>query len=484
MHTTTTINPFSYLERNAENDPTGVFFETFDQRMTNAEALTLARQVAFEMRLLGVRPGDIVALDLPETLSMVFTEAVFHEGGSSTVLPRGYESDGSFAIPWIFSSPQTPTAPQVGATVVTVDAPFLRRVSQNPTGIEPREYESSAVSARIAFSSGTTGQPNAIAVPLSAIEFHAETAPTTWMVGEPALTFLPTSSPFGFYAFYLSVKHARPFWAVDAGDPQKIVELAVRSSATSLKASPAQIVGIVEVLERRGLTLPHVESVFCVGTAMPPALAARLRAVAGGCEVFSVYGSTEATLATARMYESDDPFDVGHLFGESRVQIVDDDDNELPEGEIGRIRHHHPHMVREYLGNPEASRAAFRGDWFYPGDLGSIRPDGGLTLAGRASEVLNAGGVKIDPVQLDLFAVAHPLVLDAASFAYETASGVSQIGIALVTEDGVDVQALVRALGGRFGTASPRLVVRIAEVPRNAMGKPLRRTLSESYRES
>src|SRR5690606_4523233 len=158
------------------------------------------------------------------------------------------------------------------------------------------------------------------------------------------------------------------------------------------------------------------------------------------------YGSTEAGGATARLYESDDPFDAGHVVPGSVVEIVDEDDQTVADGVVGRIRHRSVGMVHEYLGNAAATARAFSDGWLYPGDLGFIRPDGGLTLTGRESEVLNAGGVKIDPNRLDHFALQNPKVSDACSFQYLANSGIQQIGIALVTEDDVDVQALVADL--------------------------------------
>ena len=478
------MNPFIYLARHAQSNPSGVFVETAEQRILNAEAHDLVRRIAYELRQLGVKPGDLVALDLPEVLSMLFTEAVFHEAAVSTVLPRGFVADGAFTIEWIFSSAVPAPASQGGARVVSVDSDFVRRVEKNPIGIAVREFESELSHARLAFSSGTTGQPNAIGLTLAALEFHSANALETFMGGDPFLMLLPTGTTFGFFAFLLSARFGRPFWAVEAGSPANIVQLALRSTATSIKASPAQLAGVVDELEANGQALPAVQTVYVVGTVMPPTLAARLRAVTDGCQIFNLYGSTEATIATARYYESDDPFDAGQPFPGSIVQIVDADDRELPQGETGRIRHHHPYMVHEYLGNPDATSAAFAGEWFYPGDLGFIRSDGGLTLAGRASEVLNAGGVKVDPTQLDLFAVSHAGVLDAASFGYRTASGVTQIGIVLVTQDGIDVQALVRGFTARFGSAAPKLVARIDEIPRNSMGKPMRLALASIYAEN
>src|SRR5690606_316615 len=129
----------------------------------------------------------------------------------------------------------------------------------------------------------------------------------------------------------------------------------------------------------------------------------------------------EAGGATSRLYESDDPFDAGHITPGSSVEVVDEDDVPLPQGEVGRIRHRSFGMVHEYVGEPEATARAFRGGWFYPGDLGFIRSDGGLTLTGRETEVLNAGGVKIDPNRVDHAAMENPSVSDACCFEYTSA---------------------------------------------------------------
>ena len=138
-------------------------------------------------------------------------------------------------------------------------------------------------------------------------------------------------------------------------------------------------------------------------------------------------------------------------------------------------------MADRYLGNAEASARAFKDGWFYPGDLGFIRPDGGLSLAGRDSEILNAGGVKVDPNRLDHFALTIPGVRDASSFEYETSSGVPAVGIALVADDDIDVNGLLADLKAEFSTAAPSLVARVDAIPRTRNGKPLRRQLAEEH---
>jgi acyl-coenzyme A synthetase/AMP-(fatty) acid ligase len=472
-------NPFLYLQANADASPDAVFAQSPDQVLTNAEAVVYAKKVAYEMRRLGVKAGDVVALDLPDMLSIVFTEAVYHEGGVSTVLPDGFVADGAFRVDWIFSR-KTPT-PQKNARVVMVDLRFLQQVDQNPYGITPSEAPIDIL--RIVLSSGTTGAPKAIAMGRD-MELAMDAALASWFRSGPHLVLMDIGTARGIGELFLSVKGRRPFLSVGGATPAEIARVARQNSVKSVKGSPAQLVGLVDELEASGRTLPSIEKVYFSGTSMPPGLASRIRQVTEGCTVFSNYGSTEVGGIAVREYNSDDPFDAGKVSPGALLEIVDDDDVALPNGEQGRIRVKTPGMSTEYLGNPEATLRTFKDGWFYPGDLGVIRADKGLTLAGRESDIINAGGVKIDPARLDQFALNVDGVIDACSFGYTTTSGLLQIGIALVVEGDFDAQALSSGLTREFGAAAPRLIARVDSVPRTATGKPVRRTLAERFGES
>jgi long-chain acyl-CoA synthetase len=477
------VNPFSYLEHNAQVAPDGAFVTTSKQTITNAEALINVKRIAYELRRLGVKPGDMIALNLPEVLTLLFVEAALHEAAASTSLPPGYDPDGAFPVDWFITSTTGDAAPS-GSRVITVDDAFLALIEQNPYGIRPLDFASSDSLLWVMYSSGTTGKPSALPALLGNIEGYGRSAREPWMRDGSYLSFLPAKTPTGLFGFLTSVRQGVAFLAVGDNVPAETVELIARNNVLSLVISPAQVASFVRELESTGRSLPQIRSVYAVGMAMSPELSARLRSATDGCEIFSVYGSTEARTAALRNYETDDPFDVGQIIPGAEIQIVDDDGTVLPDGEVGRIRHRSEFMNHEYLGDPEGSAASWIDGWFYPGDLGSIRPDNGLTLAGRASEIINAGGVKVNPVRLDQFATKHSGVLDAAGFGYETADGILQVGIALVTEDDFDVQALIREFETEFGPAAPRLVARIDAIPRNQMGKPLRRELADRYRKS
>ncbi|NYF09486.1 acyl-coenzyme A synthetase/AMP-(fatty) acid ligase [Leifsonia sp. AK011] len=469
-------NPFLYLQKNADENPRGVFLYTPTQTITNADAVVHAKKIAYELRRLGVKPGDIVALDLPDQLSIMFTEAVYHEGGISTVIPDDATIDPRVPVTWLFTN--RGTTPPSTAQAVQVDARFLQQVDENPYGIRPSEEPIETL--RIVFSSGTTGTPKAIALGRR-MEMLMDAALPRWFQGSPYLSLMDTGTVAGIGEFFLSVKGGQPFLSAGGASPTVLIDMIDKHQVKTLKGSPAQAVAIIDALEAQGRTLPSVQMAMLAGTVMPPAATERARRAFEGCLVLTSYGSTEAGGATTRAYESDDPFDVGHVDQGSIVEVVDDDGSPVPTGTVGAIRHRSPGMAEGYLGNPEASAEVFRDGWFYPGDRGYFREDGGLTLAGRDSEVLNAGGVKFDPNVLDHAAQEHPGVLDAASFAFTSASGLLQVGIALVTTDDADAPALVERLKAQFGPAAPTLVARVDEIPRGRTGKPLRRELAERY---
>lgn len=478
MPPTAIVNPFLHLQRNAERDPRGVFSQSPDQTVTNADAIVWVRKLAYELRRLGVRAGHVVAIDLPDHLGILFAEAVYHEAAISTVIPDGVVAGDAFDVHWVFTS--RATTPQPGAQVVTVDARFLRHVEENPYGIRPSEAP--VTTLRIAFSSGTTGRPHAIALG-RAMEAFMDASIDIWFLGGPTLTLMDTGTAWGFGEFFLTVKAGQPYLCAGGADGAAIARLAERAGVRTIKGSPAQIVALVDALEAQGRTIPSIETVIVAGTVMPAGAAERMRRAADGCLVLGTYGSTEAGGATTRLAESDDPFDAGHVVPGSVVEIVDEDDRPLPTGATGRIRHRSPGMAHGYLGDPAASAAAFRDGWFYPGDLGRFRPDGGLTLTGRESELINAGGVKLDPSMLDLAALRQPGVTDACGFGYDRASGVLGIGLAVVAREDLDTALLLAALRAELGPAAPTLIARVDAVPRNAMGKPMRRTLTDRYRE-
>ena len=470
------MNPFDYLEHNARTNPDGLFLESAGTTFLNSEALTYVRKLAFELRRFSIPLGSLVALDLPSELALLFTEALFHEGLVGCVIPRAFGHRSDFEVDWVIGT-DTQNQEQ-GHNFLLVDAKFLRHIQDHPVDVTPRAFSSSQEICRLVFSSGTTGKPKAVALSYEMIEFRSQMARSVWMRDAPFMSLLDASTVSGFFTFYASVMDGRPYlspWTMEHN-----VDLLKRKSIRSIKASPTQVAGLVRQLELTETRLPDVRAAQIAGSVLPPSLAARLRERTG-CEIFNMYGSTEVGTVSARYVDSDDPFDAGFATPGSTIEIVDESDQPLPIGQLGVVRCKRPSMSDEYFHDPNSSSTNFKNGWFYPGDYGVLQPDGSLSLRGRQSEFINAGGIKLDPVQLDLFAVSLPHILDACGFGYVDTSGLQQIGLAVVTSPQVDGNAVAASLEKAFGPAAPRLLARVDEIPRNAMGKPLRAELAQDY---
>ena len=172
---------------------------------------------------------------------------------------------------------------------------------------------------------------------------------------------------------------------------------------------------------------------------------------------------------------------MGTPMDDGELQIVDDTDQPLPNGEIGIIRWRREFQARSYFRNPEASRRAFRDDWYYPGDMGFMAGDGHLHLAGRSSELINAGGVKLNPAKIDAILQASPLVSDAAVFAFET-RGIRGLSVAVVPSPTFDLEEFRNLVLKESRGLQPDFVVQVERVPRNAMGKVLREEIANELR--
>jgi acyl-CoA synthetase (AMP-forming)/AMP-acid ligase II len=98
----------------------------------------------------------------------------------------------------------------------------------------------------------------------------------------------------------------------------------------------------------------------------------------------------------------------------TELKIADDDDNEVPVGEVGEILLKGPQIMREYWNNPEASAAALRGGWLHTGDLGYVDEEGYLYVVDRKKDMLISGGLNVYPAEIERVLAAVPGVIEVA----------------------------------------------------------------------
>jgi acyl-CoA synthetase (AMP-forming)/AMP-acid ligase II len=137
-------------------------------------------------------------------------------------------------------------------------------------------------------------------------------------------------------------------------------------------------------------------------------------------------------------------------------------------------------MVDGYVGNPDATARAFRNGWFYPGDIGSVTPEGMLIIRGREASVLNIGGDKVKPELVEDALTAFAGVDQAAAFTQKNDMDVPELWAAVVCRPDLDVGALQGHCERQLGQAFvPRHFIRVDSLPLSPAGKVDRHRLAE-----
>ncbi len=227
--------------------------------------------------------------------------------------------------------------------------------------------------------------------------------------------------------------------------------------------------------------LPAHTSVRCGGSRVPSRL--RRAFLEQVCDRFHVsYGTTEVGgICFSYPSEQTDPAEpVGRPVPGVTIEIVDAEREPVASGEVGEIRVRAAGMIDHYVGDPVATRRHFDGGWFYPGDLVRALPGGALSIQGRRDDMMILNGINIFPAEVERVLEAMPGVRHAACFPLR--SGVhGEIPIAaveLVDRDAVGADAIMTWARGQLGVRSPRKIIVVDELPRNAQGKIARLELA------
>ena len=232
-----------------------------------------------------------------------------------------------------------------------------------------------------------------------------------------------------------------------------------------------------EIIERAKLRFIRSSSASLPGPVME-----QLEAVFG-CPLVESYGMTEAShqMASNPLAGPRKPGSVGRAAG-PEVAIMDDDGSILPQGEIGEVVIRGPNVTAGYEANPDANAKAFTNGWFRTGDQGAFDAEGYLTLTGRLKELINRGGEKVSPLEVDGVLSAHPAVAQALTFAMPHAKLGEEVAAAVVLREGAAcTERELRDFAAQqlADFKVPRKVVFLPEIPKGATGKLMRIGLAE-----
>ncbi|MEW6754602.1 MAG: non-ribosomal peptide synthetase [Candidatus Latescibacterota bacterium] len=266
----------------------------------------------------------------------------------------------------------------------------------------------------------------------------------------------PRFAPEGFFAW---IEDLAPTWYT-----------AVPTMHQALLALAAADAQATQVARRAGLRFARSAS-----SALAPQTLSALEQL-WQAPVVEAYGMTEAAHQIAsnplppRVRK---PGSVGLPAG-PEVTVLGPDGEEVPVGQSGEIAIRGPNVMAGYAGNPAASTAAFTGGWFRTGDQGYLDAEDYLFITGRLKEIINRGGEKVAPREIDEVLLAHPDVRQAVAFAVPHPSLGEDVAAAVVPEDGCQPgEAELRqfAFGRLPAFKVPSRILVVPQIPRGPTGK-------------
>jgi acyl-CoA synthetase (AMP-forming)/AMP-acid ligase II len=161
---------------------------------------------------------------------------------------------------------------------------------------------------------------------------------------------------------------------------------------------------------------------------------------------------------------------------------MDEHGRHLPTGERGEVVIQGPNVITGYENNPEANATSFVDGWFRTGDQGVLDAEGYLTLVGRLKELINRGGEKISPREIDEVLLAHPAVAEAVCFGVPHATWGEEVAAAVVLRSAVSEADLLGFCRDRLADFKRPKQIHITDaIPRTATGKIQRRVVAEAF---
>ena len=465
-----------------------------------------AAKVASQLHDCGVGRGDRVAIVLPNGPEMAVAFVTIAQSATTAPLNPAYREDEfafyledlkakAIVVEAGYDGPALAAAQRFGLTVLR-----LVVAEGAPAGAFDLEAEGAAGQsdtgapqaddvALILHTSGTTSRPKIVPLLQSNVAASAQNIAQSLdlTASDRCLNVMPLFHIHGLVAAVTaSLSAGASIWCAPGFDALRFFSWMSQAEPTWYTAVPTMHQAILsragrnkDVIEAANLRFLRSSS-----ASLPAQVMAQLNETFGA-PVVEAYGMTEAAhqMCCNRM-DLQKPGSVGVQAG-PLVRIAHETENHLIDG-TGEVAISGPNVTPGYEGNPEANeKNFFEADgkrWFRTGDQGAFDADGFLHLTGRLKEIINRGGEKISPLEVDGVLLDHPAITQVVTFALPHPKLGEEVAAAIVLAEGSeatekDIRAFAAERMADFKV--PRKVIILDEIPKGATGKMQRIGLAE-----
>lgn len=333
--------------------------------------------------------------------------------------------------------------------------------------------------ARVAFTSGTTGDPKAV------LHLHNTTNCAVRFINrdhrlgasDVILLFLPVGLNWGLFNVLQAVMSGATLVMMEQFTAPKALELIEKHRISYICCAPAHLVAIISSPDIATRDLSSLKVVVTGGASCPIEVIQGFGKRIPGT-LLELYGMLECGLQSCTLID-DDPETVvgtvGRPIAEVHSKVVDDTGAPCGPEQVGQILTRGPSVTIGYYNNPSANEAAFDHDgWFRTGDLGTFDRRGYLRIVGRKKEMIIRGGANIYPREIEEVLYQHPSVRDAAVVGLPDARLGERTCACIVTKTGepITLEEIVEFLRPKIATYKlPEFVKCFQDLPRTPTGK-------------
>ena len=433
------------LARRAATHPDRVAIIDRGRRITYGELRTRVDRVAAGLGALDIGRGDVVTIQLPNWAEFAYVFFALERLGAvaNQIGPdfRSREVDyilrfsesRAFICPASFKSfdyvkmigELRPGLPDLQAVCVLGGAAGPGRVSldalvENASAVAPPGAQQGANDVmRMAFTSGTTGNPKGVIHSHNTTLSTCRTLNTDMRVTEDDvfLVYLPLGLNWGYLTLVQAIMAGARVVLLDQFSAAAALDLIRRERVTYIPTAPASIIAMLNHPDLGQFDLSSLRVVITGGASCPIETIREFRARMHG-HLIELYGMLETGFHTYTRL-ADDPEavtgTVGTVSSGLGIRIIDDAGRDVPPRAEGEIAALGPSVHLGYHKNPTANAELFTADgWFRTGDLGQFDAAGNVKIVGRLKEMINRGGKKFFPREIEEILYTHPKILHAA----------------------------------------------------------------------
>jgi long-chain acyl-CoA synthetase len=492
------MNLASILSEAVEREPDKVAFKLDDAELTYSMLDEGSARVAGMLRAAGVGPGDRVGIMLPNVPHFpVAYYGVLRLGGvvvPMNVLLKGRE------VRYYLEDP--------GAKALIAWNGFEEAAREGSEGLDlalfvvtPGEFEQQLAQAEparatverderdtavILYTSGTTGSPKGAELTHANMLTNCRVS-TDSVIGVTAddrlLGALPLFHSFGQTCTMNVAINARATVSlIPRFDPVKALEILERDRITIFEGVPTMYNALLATPDRDRFDASSLR--LCVsGGASLPVETLRSFEEAFGCKILEGYGLSETSPVASfnHPHMERKPGSIGTPIEGVEMKAIDDDGNQVPQGEPGEIAIRGHNVMKGYWQRPEATTEAIDGDgWFKTGDVATVDADGYYFIVDRKKDMIIRGGYNVYPREVEEILYAHPAVLEAAVVGVPHGELGEEVGAAVVLNAGAQASADELREHCKTELAAykyPRHIWFLDELPKGPTGKILKREI-------